>query len=304
MQTILGAGGAIGTDLAKELSAYTKEIRIVSRSPKAVNQSDTLFPADLTQPDQVDKAIEGSETVYVVIGFPYKASVWEKLWPPFIKSVVESCKKHLSKLVFFDNIYMYDPDYLNGMTEETPMRPVSRKGKVREAVAREILQVMEGNEIDALIARAPDFLGLHNSVIGEGVIKNMKKGKKANWFGDLKKIHNFIYTPDAAKATAILGNSDKASNQVWHLPTDRTPLTGEDWIKMTAELTGTGTSATVLKSSMMGILGLFIPVLKEMKEMAYQYERDYLFDSSKFEKEFDFKPTPAKEALVSLVSRV
>jgi hypothetical protein len=34
------------------------------------------------------------------------------------------------------------------------------------------------------------------------------------------KKHSFIYTPDAAKATAILGNTPDAYNQVWHLPTD------------------------------------------------------------------------------------
>lgn len=35
MQTILGAGGSIGTELAKELINYTKDIRLVSRNPKS-----------------------------------------------------------------------------------------------------------------------------------------------------------------------------------------------------------------------------------------------------------------------------
>lgn len=44
MQTILGAGGAIGIDLAKELLAYTDKIRLVSRNPVKVNAGDELFP--------------------------------------------------------------------------------------------------------------------------------------------------------------------------------------------------------------------------------------------------------------------
>jgi hypothetical protein len=32
--------------------------------------------------------------------------------------------------------------------------------------------------------------------------------------------------------------------------------------------------------------------MKESVEMLYQYDRDYVFDSSKFEKAFDFIPTP------------
>jgi uncharacterized protein YbjT (DUF2867 family) len=37
MQTILGANGTIGSVLAKELGAYTNQIRLVSRNPKKVN---------------------------------------------------------------------------------------------------------------------------------------------------------------------------------------------------------------------------------------------------------------------------
>lgn len=34
MQTILGAGGDIGTPLAKELRRYTDKVRLVARNPK------------------------------------------------------------------------------------------------------------------------------------------------------------------------------------------------------------------------------------------------------------------------------
>ena len=81
MQTILGAGGAIGTPLAKELKNYTDKIRLVSRNPKRVNETDELFPIDVNDLNQIDKAIAGSDVVYVVIGFEYKLSVWQKTWP-------------------------------------------------------------------------------------------------------------------------------------------------------------------------------------------------------------------------------
>ena len=75
MQTILGSGGAIGIPLAKELKKYTNQIRLVSRNPKKVNETDELFPIDLNDLSQIDKAIAGSEVVYVVVGFEYKFSV-------------------------------------------------------------------------------------------------------------------------------------------------------------------------------------------------------------------------------------
>ena len=69
MQTILGANGTIGSVLAKELKNYTNQIRLVSRNPKKVNETDELFPADLSDGTQVEKAIEGSEVVYLLVGF-------------------------------------------------------------------------------------------------------------------------------------------------------------------------------------------------------------------------------------------
>ncbi len=101
MQTILGSGGAIGIPLAKELKKYTNKIRLVSRNPKKVNETDELYPIDLNDQSQIEKAISGSEVVYVVIGFEYKLSVWQKTWPSFMESVINACKLHHVKLVFF-----------------------------------------------------------------------------------------------------------------------------------------------------------------------------------------------------------
>ena len=68
-QTILGANGTIGKILASELKNYTNQIRLVSRNPEKVNETDELFPADLSDTKMVEKAIEGSGLVYLVVGF-------------------------------------------------------------------------------------------------------------------------------------------------------------------------------------------------------------------------------------------
>lgn len=43
-QTILGAGGAIGVELAKALSVFTSDIRLVGRNPKKVNRMMNSLP--------------------------------------------------------------------------------------------------------------------------------------------------------------------------------------------------------------------------------------------------------------------
>ena len=135
MQTILGAGGSIGVALAKTLPAFTDNIRLVSRSPQKINAGDELFAADITDAAAVDKAVSGSEVVYLTVGFPYRLKIWEQRWPTTMRNVIDACKKYNARLVFFDNVYMYDRNYLHHMTEETPVRPTSKKGAIRQQIA-------------------------------------------------------------------------------------------------------------------------------------------------------------------------
>ncbi len=299
MQTILGSGGAIGTGLAKELLSYTKEIRLVSRNPEKVNETDQLFPADLTDKEQVMNAVKGSDIVYLMVGLPYSKKVWKETWPKIMRNTIEACKEHNSRLVFFDNIYMYDKTRLNGMDEKTPVNPPSKKGEVRAEIRKMLLDEIESGKVKAMIARSADFYGpgIGNSILQEGVVKPLSKGKKANWFGSLDKKHSFTYTPDAAKATALLGNTDKAYGKEWHLPTADNPPTGREWIEAFAKEFGVKPKSQVGSKFIISVIGLFNPLMKEMTEMIYQYDRDYVFDSSRFEKEFDMKPTPYSEGI-------
>lgn len=180
MQTIIGSGGAIGKPLARELSKYTNEIRLVSRNPQKVNEHDELCSVDLKNIAQIDKAIEGSEIVYVVVGFEYKLSVWQKTWPVFLQQVIDACKKYQAKLVFFDNVYMYDQSAIPFMTEHSPIHAPSKKGQVRQLMHEMIFREIEDHALTALIARSADFYGPDNknSALNMMVIDNYLKGKK------------------------------------------------------------------------------------------------------------------------------
>ena len=130
MQTILGAGGAIGIPLAKELVRHSDKIRLVGRNPKKINPADELFIADISDYNQTMEAVKGSDIVYLVAGLKYDLKVWQVQWPAIMKNVIDACKKQGAKLIFLDNVYMYGK--VNGwMTEGTPFNPCSRKGEVR-----------------------------------------------------------------------------------------------------------------------------------------------------------------------------
>ena len=304
LQTILGAGGSIGIELAKALPQYTENIRIVSRKPQKVNENDELFPADLTKASEVDKAIEGSTIVYVTIGFPYNIKVWRKLWPALIDNVIASCIKHKAKLVFFDNIYMYDKSAMGNITEDSPINPPSKKGQVRKQVASKIMEAVQKGELKALIARSADFYGPSirvTSVLTETVFNPLAQGKKANWLGSLDCRHSYTFTPDAGKATALLGNTPEAYGQVWHLPTADDPPTGKEWVEMIAKAMNKKPAVMAAPKWIIQLMGFFNPLLREMPEMMYQNDRDYIFNSSKFDQAFNFRTTPYEEGIKLIV---
>ena len=292
MQTILGAGGIIGKELAKSLPKYTDTIRLVSRHPKKINPSDEILSADLLDADQILKAVQGSETVYLTAGLPYNIKTWQNQWPVIMKNVIDACKKHNAKLVFFDNVYPYG--HVNGwMTENTLLNPSSKKGKVRKKIDDMILDEVSKGNLKAIIARAADFYGPNTplSFVNVMVFDNLKQGKKAQWLINDKVKHSLTYTPDAGKATAILGNTESAYNQVWHLPTDRNALTGNEFIEKVAKEFGLSPRYKVLPRWMLQMAGLFNGIIRESVEMLYQYDSDYLFNSNKFDKAFDFSAT-------------
>ena len=294
MQTILGAGGAISNSLAKELLQYTDKIRLVSRHPKQINANDELITADLTDAAATANAVKGSDVVYLLAGLQYKLNVWQQQWPVIMQNAIDACKQHNAKLVFFDNIYMYDVNSLGNMTEEAPINPPSKKGAVRAAVVQKLMNEVNAGNINALVARSADFYGpkVNTSVLQETVYKNFLKGKKAQWMGDVTKVHTFTFVPDAAKATALLGNTPDAYKQVWHLPTSSERLTGKDWIELFAKHMQVQPRYTAVSKGMVKVLGLLIPILRELHEMQYQNDRDYFFNSQKFINRFpDFQIT-------------
>jgi nucleoside-diphosphate-sugar epimerase len=306
MQTILGAGGAIGTELAKSLPQYSDRIRLVSRNPKKVNPSDELFEADLMDAEAVKKTVEGSDVCYLTVGLKYDKKVWGRSWPVIMKNVIDACEKYNSKLVFFDNVYLYDPNHLNPMTEETPVKPSSEKGKIRAEIIGMLWSAVEAGRIDALVARSADFYGpgfeKPLSILIETVFKPLNQGSTANWLGDDSCKHSYTYTPDAGKATALLGNTPDAFGEAWHLPTASNPYTGKEWVEEVAKQMDQKPKYRTVSKLIVRLMGLFMPIMRENVEMMYQYDRDYVFNSDKFEKRFNFEPTSYKEGIQKVIA--
>ncbi|MCU0319917.1 MAG: NAD-dependent epimerase/dehydratase family protein [Flavobacteriales bacterium] len=300
MQTILGANGVIGNELSKLLPQYTAKVRQVSRHPKPVNATDELFPADLLDANAVSEAVKGSDVAYLVAGLKYDANVWADQWPRVMRNAIDACKRHGTKLVFFDNVYAYGR--VDGvMTEDTPYNPCSKKGEVRARFATTLMDEVKRGELQAMIIRAADFYGPNAtlSLTHATVFERLRAGKTPQWVGNAKAVHTFTFTPDAGKSVALLGNTPSAYGQVWHALTSRENMTGEQFVRLACELAGRPYAIQVAPGWMLALMGLFVPVLRENKEMMYQFEHDYRFDSSKLERALGVQPTDYRTGVMT-----
>jgi nucleoside-diphosphate-sugar epimerase len=299
LHVILGASGAIGTQIIKDLQSKNIPFRAVERS-KTIPLIETVH-ADISNIEELKKALIGATHVYCCVGVKYDTKTWQQVWPMIIDNVIEVCAEKNAALIFFDNIYAYGPSLLeNPITELHPRNPTSNKGKVRLELEEKLLSAFESGKLKGLIARAGDFYGpgAKLSMLYNSVLDRMLMGKNPQWLANPDLLHTYTYTPDAARGCVTLALDVSSYGQVWHLPTSKEILTSRQIIAIFQKKLGMSEQVQVMPRLMYNILAIFIPILKELKEMLYQFDNDYVFDSSKFEAKYpNFKITSYQEGV-------
>lgn len=298
MHTILGAGGPVANALTTQLINNNETIRLVSRKPiKTASNNISWQKADLLNYAELLAASQGSKVIYLTAGLIYDKTIWQQQWPAIMQNVINVAKETKARLIFFDNVYMYG--LVNGpMTEQTPYNPCSAKGEVRAKIATELMDQAKAGNINASIARAADFYGTEsrNSFFDMMVLDNFAKKKSAQWIGDAQKLHNLSYIPDMGKGVYLLGQNADSDNQIWHMPT-APALPGKQIIEIAAGIYNVKPNYFAVKKLMLQLYGLFNKPVQGTVEMYYQYNHDYNFDSSKFEKAFRVKPTSYQDGI-------
>jgi nucleoside-diphosphate-sugar epimerase len=298
MITILGAGGSVSSELVKLLAPRGDAFRLVSRRGTKAQGAAEAVAADLGDKDQTARAVAGSSVVLLLAGLKYDHKLWAEMWPRIMTNTIEACKRAGAKLVFFDNVYMYGR-VRGAMTEETPFHPTSKKGEVRARIAMDLINEWKSGTLTGMIARAADFYGpgANNGIPNVMVFEPMSKGQTPMCLASDVLPHSYTYVPDAARALVSLIESPEAWNQTWHLPTTGNPPTGREFIEMAAKEMGLPLKYRVLSRRMVRVFGWFKPMVGEVREMMYQNDSPYLFDSTRFARAFGFAETPYAEGI-------
>jgi nucleoside-diphosphate-sugar epimerase len=235
----------------------------------------------------------------------YSSKVWARDWPIVMDNVIYACEKSQSKLIFLDNIYMYGPVPLSVPFDEShPRSPSSQKGKVRKLISEMVLQANKQGRIKAIIARSADFYGpnVTNCALYPSLIENIINNKNPQSIGKLNVKHSYAYIPDLGKALVLLALEESCYGEVWHLPVSES-ITISEIIILINKILRTNFEVSYVPSILRKTLSLFISPLRELNEMMYQFDYDYVMSYDKFQKKFPkFKATQMEEGLRNMLT--
>ncbi|MEL6594012.1 MAG: NAD-dependent epimerase/dehydratase family protein [Bacteroidota bacterium] len=302
LHTVLGASGSIAQATVDALLSRAFQVRAVSRMPALPNVQN--HPADLLDPQQSMEAIAGSDYVYLCVGLPYKSSVWARDWEILMHNVIEACAATDARLIYLDNIYMYGPTPLQVPFDEThPQQPPSVKGKARKRTTDMLLKAFREAKVQGVIGRAADIYGPKavNSTFYISFLERMLQGKAPQALFPLETPHRYTCTTDLGEALVQLALAEDTHGEVWHLPVGPLTNIGEMLQIMNRQL-GTNFKASIMPPFLRTLLSFFIPALREMKEMMYQFEQPYDFSDAKFRARFpDFKVSTYEEGIAGMI---
>ncbi|RYM06641.1 NAD-dependent epimerase/dehydratase family protein [Sporolactobacillus sp. THM7-7] len=295
---VLGASGGMGYAIVKELSNRGITVRAFARTQSKLEHlfhddpRVSIFAGDLFRIDDLSAAASDVDIIFQSANLPYPE--WEEKWGQLITNVVSATKKQEAKLAVVDNIYAYGRNPGRKVSETTPKRPHTKKGKIR----LESEKIIKESGVKALIAHFPDFYGPNaKSSLFYYTLKNVVKNKNTIYIGNPKIARESIFTPDGAKAIVNLALNDEAYDQEWTIPASGV-VTGEEVIAMIRKLTQYQKHVTTITKNMIRFLGLFNPMMREVVEMYYLNEDTVVLSGEKYEKHFGPVPvTPYKEGL-------
>jgi nucleoside-diphosphate-sugar epimerase len=294
--------GPVGMATMEALVAQAQPVRLVNRSATVdLPAGVALMQGDVTDAAFAARAAEGAAVIYFALNPPY--TEWPQRFPPLLDAVMATALQTGAKLVVMDNLYMYGDTNGAPLTEDLPYKAHTRKGQTRAAMAKSVLAAHAKGDVQATIARAADFFGprVLESALGERVFKPALAGKAASVMGDPDQPHTYTYMADIGRALAILGTDDRALGEVWHIPSPPTRTTRAVIDRIFAEI-GQPAQVSAMPRLMVKGLSLFMPVLREVDEMLYEFEKPFIMDDSKFKATFGDIATDWDAAIAATVA--
>jgi nucleoside-diphosphate-sugar epimerase len=300
---IVGAG-PIGTGIAARLAEEGHTVTLASRSG-VTDPPAGVIPArvDARDGEGLTALARGADTVVNALN-PPQYHRWSRDWPPMAQALLRAAEQSGAGLITMSNLYGYGPQE-GPLTESLPLAATGVKGRIRAQMWSEALALHHQGRIRATELRASDYFGATarpgTSVLNSLVISRAARGRSV-WLvgGSPDTTHSWTYLPDIVELGARLATDERSWGRAWHVPTAE-PRTMREVAADVNDLAGAGPSPIRLLPRAVRLALRAMPVIRELDETAYQFERPFVLDSSQAEATFALAPTPWRTALAETI---
>jgi nucleoside-diphosphate-sugar epimerase len=278
---------------------------VVTRSGTAVPGASSRT-ADISDPAQAAAAVAGAQVVFQCTSPAYHQ--WPAKFPALQASVVDAAAAAGALLVVAENLYGYGPG-TGLLTEDRPLTAATRKGAVRARLWQDLAAAHQAGRLRVVAGRASDFYGPGvgaGSVVGDRFFGALLRGKPAEVLGDPDRLHTYTYIADFGEALVALSETEATWGRAWHVPS-APAVTTRSFAAQAADLAGVavpdaGPRLRRLPAWQLRLVGLGVPAVREMPEMMYQFEQDWVVDYSAYAAAVGGRATPMRTALAATVA--
>ncbi len=301
---VLFGAGQVGQPLARLLLDAGKRVRIAKRSPGGMPPGAEVIHGDAADPAFCAQAAQGATTVYHCMNPPYDARLWANLLPRYMDNLIAAAGRTGARLVVLDNVYMLGRPRGRPLDEDTPSTPCSRKGEIRARVAARLFEAHRRGDVLATAGRASDFYGPAGTLtlLGDQFWRPVLAGKRAWVPANPDTIHTYHYIPDVAAGLMTLGCADaEVYGRPWMLPCAPAGTTQALVARFSRKL-GREIRLAAVSRWMVKAIGIFVPLVREVDEMLYQWDEPFVISDRRFRERFQQEPTAVDEAAAATVA--
>lgn len=301
LHVVIGFGPA-GAATARLLAAEGEQVRVIGRSPRPDETGLEHLVLDATDRTALAQAAEGAAAIYSCASPPYH--LWARDWPPLQAAICAAAEETGALLVSLGNLYGYGP--VDGpMTENLPLAATGTKGRIRALLSQQVLELHAEGRIRAVELRASDFFGpgvTDGGHLAGRVVPALLQGRKVQVLGDPDAPHSWSYVPDVARTLVAVAREENTWGRAWHVPTGE-PRSARVMTALLCEAAGIApVSVQRLSPALLRVAGFVSPLLRELQEVRYQFERPFVLDSHAAQEVLGIAPTPEKEQTAATVA--
>ena len=295
---VLGAG-QVGIEISKILKKRGEKFIVIARTRREILPDIFTTPAKAQNSSELANIEKQPTAIINCLNAPY--TKWKDLFPPLGRGPLEYALKHSAPIVSVSNLYMYEST-LGPIGVNTPKSSALKKGQIRQQMWDETL-VFISRGLQASEVRASDYIvSGQQSPLGDRFIPNLIKNRPPTVIGNPNAKHSWTAPIDVARTClAIIDN--KEFGDVWHVPTNAPKSFQEVADEVCELINASKISVKSLPKPIFYLLGVFMPIVKELRETAYQFDDDFIIDDSKTREILKIQPTDWSHLVGNLVSQ-